>query len=83
MNATGWAVRVHGLRKSYGGIAAVSGIDLEIAPGEVFLVRAAHQRRHDLVKPGADGRWDTPAPRVPRWARISRDYRLAHVELNG
>ena len=38
MEATGWAVRAHGLRKSYGGVAAVSGIDLEIAPGEVFAL---------------------------------------------
>jgi ABC-2 type transport system ATP-binding protein len=30
------AVCVRGLRKSYGGTAAVSGIDLDIAPGEVF-----------------------------------------------
>lgn len=38
MNATGWAVRARGLRKSYGGIAAVSGIDLGITPGEVFAL---------------------------------------------
>ncbi|HEX8005059.1 MAG TPA: ABC transporter ATP-binding protein [Trebonia sp.] len=38
MNATGWAVWAHGLRKRYGGTAAVSGIDLEIAPGEVFAL---------------------------------------------
>src|SRR6516162_4505387 len=38
MTETGWAVRVRGLRKSYGGVAAVSGIDLEIAPGEVFAL---------------------------------------------
>jgi ABC-2 type transport system ATP-binding protein len=38
MNETGWAVRARGLRKSYGGTAAVSGIDLEIAPGEVFAL---------------------------------------------
>ena len=31
MNATGLAVQARGLRKSYGGIAAVSGIDLQIA----------------------------------------------------
>jgi ABC-2 type transport system ATP-binding protein len=30
------AVSVRGLRKSYGGAAAVSGINLDIAPGEVF-----------------------------------------------
>jgi ABC-2 type transport system ATP-binding protein len=38
MKATDEAVRVRGLRKSYGGVAAVSGIDLEIAPGEVFAL---------------------------------------------
>src|SRR5215472_6903332 len=38
MNATGPAVRARGLRKNYGGVAAVSGIDLEIAPGEVFAL---------------------------------------------
>ena len=38
MNATGLAVQARGLRKSYGGIAAVSGIDLQIAPGEVFAL---------------------------------------------
>ncbi len=38
MNATGLAVRAHGLRKSYGGTTAVSGIDLDIAPGEVFAL---------------------------------------------
>jgi hypothetical protein len=55
--------RVHGLRKSCGGIAAVGGIDLEIAPGEVFvLVRAAHQRGYYLVNPGAGRRGDTPTP---------------------
>ncbi|MCW2936838.1 MAG: transporter [Actinomycetia bacterium] len=38
MTETGWAVRARGLRKSYGGTAAVSGIDIEIAPGEVFAL---------------------------------------------
>jgi len=38
VNATGCAVRARGLVKRYGGVAAVSGIDLEIAPGEVFAL---------------------------------------------
>ncbi len=38
MNATDRAVRVRGLRKRYGGDAAVRGIDLEIAQGEVFAL---------------------------------------------
>ena len=38
MNATGYAVQARGLVKRYGGVAAVSGIDLEIAPGEVFAL---------------------------------------------
>ncbi|HTU76718.1 MAG TPA: ABC transporter ATP-binding protein [Trebonia sp.] len=38
MEATGLAVRARGLRKSYGGVAAVSGVDLEIPPGEVFAL---------------------------------------------
>jgi ABC-2 type transport system ATP-binding protein len=38
MNASGSAVRALGLRKSYGGTTAVAGIDLEIAPGEVFAL---------------------------------------------
>src|SRR5579864_4473258 len=38
MNPTGPAVRARGLRKNYGGVAAVTGIDLEIAPGEVFAL---------------------------------------------
>src|SRR5215469_9690315 len=38
MDANGWAVLARGLRKSYGGVAAVSGIDLEIAAGEVFAL---------------------------------------------
>jgi ABC-2 type transport system ATP-binding protein len=38
MNPTGSAVRARGLRKNYGGVAAVRGIDLEIAPGEVFAL---------------------------------------------
>lgn len=38
MEANGLAVRARGLRKSYGGVAAVGGIDLEIAPGEVFAL---------------------------------------------
>jgi ABC-2 type transport system ATP-binding protein len=38
MNATGYAVEARGLRKSYGGVAAVRGIDLGIAPGEVFAL---------------------------------------------
>src|SRR6516162_9428700 len=42
MNATGSAVRARGLRKNYGGVAAVSGIDLEIAPGEVFALLGPH-----------------------------------------
>jgi putative spermidine/putrescine transport system ATP-binding protein len=32
------AVRLAGLRKSYGQIAAVAGVDLEIAPGEFFTM---------------------------------------------
>jgi ABC-2 type transport system ATP-binding protein len=35
-NGLAQAVRVRGLHKSYGGTAAVGGIDLDIAPGEVF-----------------------------------------------
>jgi ABC-2 type transport system ATP-binding protein len=38
MNATGCAVQARGLVKRYGGVAAVAGIDLEIAPGEVFAL---------------------------------------------
>jgi ABC-2 type transport system ATP-binding protein len=38
MDANGLAVSVRGLRKSYGGVAAVSGIDLGIARGEVFAL---------------------------------------------
>ncbi|MHB1433569.1 MAG: ABC transporter ATP-binding protein [Streptosporangiaceae bacterium] len=38
MNESGPAIRVRGLRKSYGGVAAVRGIDLEIAPGEIFAL---------------------------------------------
>jgi ABC-2 type transport system ATP-binding protein len=38
MTGTGWVVRASGLRKSYGGVAAVNGIDLEIARGEVFAL---------------------------------------------
>jgi ABC-2 type transport system ATP-binding protein len=38
MNAMSMAVRAHGLRKSYGAVAAVRGIDFEIAPGEVFAL---------------------------------------------
>ncbi|HXC80654.1 MAG TPA: ABC transporter ATP-binding protein [Trebonia sp.] len=38
MNATGLAVSVQGLRKSYGGVKAVNGIDLGIARGEVFAL---------------------------------------------
>jgi ABC-2 type transport system ATP-binding protein len=38
MNANGYAVEARGLRKSYGGVAAVRGIDLGIAPGEVFAL---------------------------------------------
>jgi len=38
MTETGAAVRARGLRKSYGGVAAVSGIDIEIARGEVFAL---------------------------------------------
>jgi ABC-2 type transport system ATP-binding protein len=38
MNATGWAIRARGLRKSYGGRTAVGGIDMEVAPGEVFAL---------------------------------------------
>jgi ABC-2 type transport system ATP-binding protein len=38
MNATGYAIQAHGLRKRYGGVVAVSGIDLDIAPGEVFAL---------------------------------------------
>ncbi|MHB1594322.1 MAG: ABC transporter ATP-binding protein [Streptosporangiaceae bacterium] len=38
MNESGPAIRVRGLRKSYGTVAAVRGIDLEIAPGEIFAL---------------------------------------------
>ncbi len=38
MNANGLAVLASGLRKSYGGVAAVGGIDLRIAAGEVFAL---------------------------------------------
>lgn len=38
MNTSGLAVRVRGLRKRYGSTAAVSGIDLDIAAGQVFAL---------------------------------------------
>jgi ABC-2 type transport system ATP-binding protein len=38
MEENGLAVSVRGLRKSYGGVTAVSGIDLGIARGEVFAL---------------------------------------------
>ena len=38
MDADGLAVLVQGLRKSYGGTVAVDGMDLDIAPGEVFAL---------------------------------------------
>jgi ABC-2 type transport system ATP-binding protein len=36
--AAGNAVEVRGLRKSYGDVAAVQGIDFEIGPGEIFAL---------------------------------------------
>lgn len=36
MNAASPAISVHGLKKSYGEVHAVKGIDFEIRPGEVF-----------------------------------------------
>src|SRR5579871_264600 len=36
MNSTSPAISVHGLKKSYGEVHAVKGIDFEIQPGEVF-----------------------------------------------
>ncbi len=38
MTEGGLAISVRGLRKSYGTVAAVDGIDLDVAPGEVFAV---------------------------------------------
>jgi ABC-2 type transport system ATP-binding protein len=38
MEEPGGAIRVRGLRKRYGTVEAVSGIDLDIAPGEVFAL---------------------------------------------
>jgi ABC-2 type transport system ATP-binding protein len=38
MEAEGCAIRVRALRKSYGAVEAVSGIDLDIPPGEVFAL---------------------------------------------
>ncbi len=36
MNSNSPAISVHGLKKSYGDVQAVKGIDFEIQPGEVF-----------------------------------------------
>lgn len=36
MNSSAAAISVHGLKKSYGEVQAVKGIDFEIQPGEVF-----------------------------------------------
>ena len=38
MSESGAAVWIRGLRRSYGDITAVGGIDLEIAPGEIFAL---------------------------------------------
>jgi spermidine/putrescine transport system ATP-binding protein len=38
---TGGAIRIAGLRKSFGGVPAVSGIDLDIAAGEFFSLLGA------------------------------------------
>ena len=38
---TGGAIRLTGLEKSFGGMAAVSGIDLDIAAGEFFSLLGA------------------------------------------
>jgi ABC-2 type transport system ATP-binding protein len=35
---TGAAVRISGLRKSFGAVTAVDGVDLTIAPGEVVAL---------------------------------------------
>ena len=32
------SVRVHGLRKGYGGVPVLKGIDLEVQPGEIFVI---------------------------------------------
>jgi len=37
-SATDAAIRIRGLRKAYGGVAAVDGIDLDIARGETFAL---------------------------------------------
>jgi ABC-type sugar transport system ATPase subunit len=34
----GVAVRIRGLRKAYGGVAAVAGIDLDVRRGEIFAL---------------------------------------------
>ena len=36
MNSGSPAISVHGLKKSYGEVKAVKGVDFEIQPGEVF-----------------------------------------------
>jgi ABC-2 type transport system ATP-binding protein len=36
MSATGPSLQVHALRKSYGDVVAVAGLDLEVRPGECF-----------------------------------------------
>ena len=36
MNSTSAAISVQALKKSYGDVQAVKGIDFEIQPGEVF-----------------------------------------------
>src|ERR1022692_273106 len=46
------AIRVQGLRKNYGGVVALAGVDLEIGQGEFFTRRA--EQGEELALAGVD-----------------------------
>ncbi len=69
------AISVRGLRKSYGSVRAVDGLDLDIARGEVFA----------LLGPNGAGKTTTvrsrPGIQAPgRWHRDGSRYRPARAD---
>jgi ABC-2 type transport system ATP-binding protein len=68
-NQTPLAVDAAGLRKSFGAVRAVDGVDLRVRPGEIvaFLGPTAPARR-----PRSTCCWDSPIPTRARCASSAR-----------
>ena len=86
MSVVGPAIEVRGLRKSYGAVEAVRGIDLTVAPGEVFALLGPNGAGKTTVVEILEGHRQRSAGEVRVLGfdpgRAGREYRVSGSEFD-